>query len=93
MEATASLDRKIPARRIYDRQAIRASNASDFAAASYLIEGLPKFSFSAELTLQERGESSSTWELLAIQRTLQHWAGSDTIARAVGSGDPLVVNQ
>jgi hypothetical protein len=81
MEATASLDRKIPARRIYDRQAIMASNASDFAVASYSIEGLPEFSFSAELTLKERGESSSTRELLAIQRTLQHWAESDTTAR------------
>jgi hypothetical protein len=42
---------------------------------------LPEFSFSAELTIEERGESSSTRELLAIQRTLQHWAESDTIAR------------
>jgi hypothetical protein len=66
---------------VYDRQAIMASDASDFAVASYSIEGLPEFSFSAELTLEERGESSSTRELLAIQRTLQHWAGSDTIAR------------
>jgi hypothetical protein len=60
IEATASLDRKIPARRLYDRQAIMASNASDFAVASYSIEGLPEFSFSSELTLEERGESSST---------------------------------
>jgi hypothetical protein len=81
MEATALLDRKIPARMVYDRQAIMASDASDFAVASYSIEGLPEFSFSAELTLEERGESSSTRELLAIQRTLEHWAGSDTIAR------------
>jgi hypothetical protein len=81
MEATASLDRKIPARRVYNRQAIMASDASDFAVASYSIEGLPEYSFSAELTLEERGELSSTRELLAIQRTLQHWAGSDTIAR------------
>jgi hypothetical protein len=81
MEATALLDRNIPARRVYDRQAIMASDASNFAVASYSIEGLPKFFFWAELTLEERGESSSTRELLAIQRTLQHWAGSDTIAR------------
>jgi hypothetical protein len=81
MEETASLDRKIPALRLYDLQAIMASNASDFAVASYSIEGLPKLSFSAGLTLEERGESSSTRELLAIQRTLQHWAGSGTIAR------------
>jgi hypothetical protein len=80
MEATASLDRKIPARRVYDRQAVMASNASDFAVASYSIKGLPELSFSAELTLEERGESSSTRELLVIQRTLKHWAGSDTIA-------------
>jgi hypothetical protein len=79
MEATTSLDRKIPARRIYNWKAIMASDASDFAVASYSIEGLPKFSFSAELTLEERGEPSSTRELLAIQRTLQHWAGADTI--------------
>jgi hypothetical protein len=81
MEATALLDRKIPARQVYDRQAIMASDASDFAVASYSIEGLPELSFSEELTLEERGESSSTRELLAIQRTLQHWEGSDTIAR------------
>jgi hypothetical protein len=31
-----------------------ASDASDFAAASYSIEGLPEFSFSAESTLEER---------------------------------------
>jgi hypothetical protein len=84
MEATASLDRKIPARRVYDRQAIMASDASDFAVASYSIEGLPEFSFSAELTLEGRGESSSTRELLAIQRTLQHWERSDTTARPLG---------
>jgi hypothetical protein len=60
MEATALLDRKIPARRIYNRQAIMASDPSNFAVESYSIEGLPKFSFSAELTLEERGESSST---------------------------------
>jgi hypothetical protein len=60
-----------------------ASDASDFAVASYSIEGLPEFSFSAELTLEERGELSSIRELLAIQRTLQHWAGSDTMARAL----------
>jgi hypothetical protein len=45
LEATASLDRKIPARRIHDRRAIMASNASDFAVASYSIDGLPDFSF------------------------------------------------
>jgi hypothetical protein len=91
MEATASLDRKIPARRVYERQAIMASDASDFAVASYYIEGLPEFSFSAELTLEERGVSSSTRELLAIQRTLQHWAGSDHAP--IRTGDPVVADR
>jgi hypothetical protein len=58
-EATASLDRKFPARRLHDRRAVMASEASDFAVASYSIEGLPEFSFSYELTFEERGESSS----------------------------------
>jgi hypothetical protein len=49
LEATASLDRKIPARRTHDRKALMASNASDFAVASYSIEGIPEFSFSTEL--------------------------------------------
>jgi hypothetical protein len=57
-EATTSLDRKIPARRTYDRRAIMASDASDFTVASYSIEGIPEFSFSAEL--QERKK----WSLL-----------------------------
>jgi hypothetical protein len=43
MEATASLDRKIPARRVHDRRAVMASDASDFAVASYSIEGIPEF--------------------------------------------------
>jgi hypothetical protein len=80
-EATASLDRKVPARRIHDRRAIMASDASNFAVASYLIKGLPEFSFADELTLEERGESSSTRELLAIQRTLQFWRSSDVISQ------------
>jgi hypothetical protein len=42
-EATASLERKIPARRIHDKRAIMASDASDFAVASYSVEGLPDF--------------------------------------------------
>jgi hypothetical protein len=69
-EATASLDRKIPAWRLHDRRAVMASDSSDFAVASYSIEGLPEFSFSDELTFEERGESSSHRELLAISRTL-----------------------
>jgi hypothetical protein len=73
MEATALLDRKIPSRRIHNRRAVMASDASDFAVASYSVEGLPEFSFSDELLLEEKGESSSTRELLAIQRTLQLW--------------------
>jgi hypothetical protein len=53
MEATASLDRKVPARKIHNRRAVMASNASDFAVASYSVEGLPDFTFSDELTLEE----------------------------------------
>jgi hypothetical protein len=64
------LDLKIPARRLHDRGAVMASDASDFAVASYSIEGLPEFSFSDELTFEERGESSSHRELLAISRSL-----------------------
>jgi hypothetical protein len=71
-EATASLDRKIPARRVHDRRAIMASDASDFAVASYSVEGLADFSFSEDLKESERGESSSYRELLAIDRTLAH---------------------
>jgi hypothetical protein len=71
-EATASLDRKIPARRVDDRRAIMASNASDFAVALYSVEGLPEFSFSAALELSEKGESSSFRELIAIIQTLEH---------------------
>jgi hypothetical protein len=59
MEATALLDRKIPARRLHDRRAVMASDASNLADASYSVEGLPEFLFSEELTLEERGESSS----------------------------------
>jgi hypothetical protein len=72
IEATASLDRKIPARRVHDRRAVMSSNASDFAVASYSIEGIPEFSFSAELQDEEKKESSSVRELLAILRTLDH---------------------
>jgi hypothetical protein len=39
------LDRKVPARQIYDRRAIMASNASDLAVALYSVEGLPIFRF------------------------------------------------
>jgi hypothetical protein len=45
MEATASLDRKIPARRVEERRAVMASDASDFAVALYSVEGMPDFSF------------------------------------------------
>jgi hypothetical protein len=75
-KATASLDRKIPARRIHDRRAIMASDASDFAVASYLVEGLPDFSFSMALLESERGDSSSFRELLAIDRTLAQMESS-----------------
>jgi hypothetical protein len=79
------LDRKIPAQRIHDRRAVMACNASDFAVASYSVEGLPEFSFSYELSLEEKGESSSTRELLAIQRTLQLWVTEGAVI-----GQPLV---
>jgi hypothetical protein len=72
MEATALLDRKIPARRVHNRRAVMASNASDFGVASYSIEGIPEFSFLAELQDEEKKESSSVRELLAILRTLDH---------------------
>jgi hypothetical protein len=75
-EATASLDRKIPARRVHDQKAIMASNASDFAVASYLVEGLPELSFSKSLEESEREKSSSFRELMAIYRTLVHMATS-----------------
>jgi hypothetical protein len=45
------------------------------------VEGLPEFLFSDKLTLEERGESSSARELLAIQRTLQFWESSKTLGR------------
>jgi hypothetical protein len=49
-----------------------ASNASDFAVPSYSIEGIPEFSFSAELEETEKKESSSVRELLAILKTSDH---------------------
>jgi hypothetical protein len=71
MEATALLDRKIPARRVEERRAVMASDASDFAVASYSVEGMPDFSFSDELKEEEKKMSSSHRELLAIRRTLK----------------------
>jgi hypothetical protein len=76
LEATSSLDRKIPARRLHDRRAIMASNASDFAVASYSVEGMPKFSYTWTLDPSEREELPSVRELLAIERTLDHMAQS-----------------
>jgi hypothetical protein len=76
LEATALLDTKIPARRVHDQKAIMASDTSDFAVASYLVEGLPEFSFSESLEESEREESSSFRELMAIYRTLVHMATS-----------------
>jgi hypothetical protein len=78
----ASLDRKIPARRMHDQKGVLASNASDFAVASYSVEGLPEFSFSNALTPEEKDQSSLHWELRAISRTL------DFIKRS-GSLQPL----
>jgi hypothetical protein len=68
LEATALLDRKIPARRVHDRRVEMASNASDFGVASYSIEGIPESSFSDNLEESEKTESSSVRELLAIKR-------------------------
>jgi hypothetical protein len=56
-----------------------ASDASDFAVALYSVEGLLEFSFSDKLLLEEKGESSSTRELLAIQRTLQLWVSKGAV--------------
>jgi hypothetical protein len=92
MEATASLDRKIPARRVYDRQAIMASDASDFAVASYSVEGLPEFSFSGRVdTRRERGIIINTGiacnskDVTALGKV-----GHDR--PPIGTGDPVVVN-
>jgi hypothetical protein len=71
-QATATLDRKIPARRVHNRRAIRASEASDFAVALYSVEVLPDFSFSEDLKESEQGESSLYRELLAIDQTFGH---------------------
>jgi hypothetical protein len=49
-----------------------ASDASDFAVASYSIEGIPEFSFSMELQDSEKTESLSVRKLLAISKTLDH---------------------
>jgi hypothetical protein len=80
-KATATLDRKIPARRVHDRRAVMASDASDFVVASYSVEGLPEFTFAEELSLEERAESLTCRELLAILRTLQFAEGSGTLGK------------
>jgi hypothetical protein len=82
LEAAALLDRKIPARRTHDRKAIMASDASDFAVASYSIEGIPEFSFSTELQESEKTELSSVRELLAISKTLDHILSSGELKPA-----------
>jgi hypothetical protein len=82
LEATALLDRKIPARRTHDRKAVMASDASDFAVASYSIEGIPEFSFSTELQNSEKTESLSVRELLAISKTLDHMLSSGELKPA-----------
>jgi hypothetical protein len=82
LEATASLDRKIPARRTHDRKAVMASDASDFAVASYSIERIPEFSFSTELQDSEKMESSTVRELLAISKTLDHMLSSGELKPA-----------
>jgi hypothetical protein len=82
LEATASLDKKIPARRTHDRKAVMASDASDFAVALYSIEGIPEFSFSTELQDSGKTESLSVWELLAISKTLDHMLSSGELKPA-----------
>jgi hypothetical protein len=74
LEARASLDRKIPACKVHDRRAVMARDASNFAVVSYSVEGIPEFSFSDELSWEERGESSSYRELMVIDRKLVHMA-------------------
>jgi hypothetical protein len=46
--------------------------------ALYSVEGLLDFTFLDELTLKENEESSSARELLAVWRTLQFMAESDS---------------
>jgi hypothetical protein len=79
LEATALLDRKIPARRVHDRRAVMTSDPSDFAVASYSVEGIPEFSFSDNLEESEKTESSSVRELLAIEKTLDFMSRSGTL--------------
>jgi hypothetical protein len=79
LEATASLDQKIPARRLHNRHAIMASEASDFAVAWYTVEGMPEFLYTSMLDPSEREESSPVRELLAIERTLDHKAQSGNL--------------
>jgi hypothetical protein len=52
-----------------------------FAVAPYSVVGLPEFSFSKELTLEEKKESSSIRERLAIRRMLLFWGKSDILKR------------
>jgi hypothetical protein len=90
-KAMALLDRKIPAQRIYDRRAIMASDASDFAVASYLVEGLPGFSLLSGATgVRER-------RVLLLQGAAgyrpdvgAHEVFTRGIAKAVRVDDPLV---
>jgi hypothetical protein len=56
-----------------------ASDASDFAVASYSVEGMPEFSYTSTLDPSEREESSSVRELLAIERTFDHTAQSGNL--------------
>jgi hypothetical protein len=56
-----------------------ASTASDFAVASYSVEGMPEFSYTSTLDLSEKEESSSVRELLAVERTLDHMAQSGNL--------------
>jgi hypothetical protein len=65
LEATASLDRKIPARRIHDRRAVMASNASDFAVASY-------FRGAARVLLFGRAERHRKSRIIVCEGVIGH---------------------
>jgi hypothetical protein len=82
IEATASLDRKIPDRRLEERRVVMASEASDFAVASYSVEGMPDVSFSDKLKEEAKKTSSLHRELLAILRTLEYILVTGELKRA-----------
>jgi hypothetical protein len=74
--APNSVARKIPARHVELNQAVIASDASDFAVASYCLAGLPYFEFLMDLSEEEKLFSSSRRELIDVDRTLSFLAKS-----------------